>query len=83
ECNLSIKRVYLHAAARNNPANIQNRFDWVSHWTNTDIDFLSNCFFLDESGFHIKMRRSMGWSVKGKKAISPQNGIYEWEGIKS
>lgn len=69
ECNLSIKRAHFHSAARNSAENVQNRYDWVRRWTATDMDFLSNCVFLDESGFHINMRRSMGWSKKGENAI--------------
>lgn len=34
------------------------------------MDFLSDCVFLDESGFHINMRRSVGWSRRGRDPVA-------------
>lgn len=33
------------------------------------MDFMSNCIFIDESGFNINMNRSITWSKKGEQAI--------------
>jgi hypothetical protein len=33
------------------------------------MDYLSNCIFVDESGFDINMRRSCGWSKRGTEAV--------------
>ena len=35
----------------------------------TDMDFTRNCVFLDESAFHINLKRSMAWSKKGTPAV--------------
>ncbi|KAG1051646.1 hypothetical protein G6F43_006157 [Rhizopus delemar] len=48
---------------------IEERFDWVRKWENTDMNFLTNCVFLDESAFDINMKRSRAWSKKGSRAI--------------
>ncbi|CEG82112.1 hypothetical protein RMATCC62417_16234 [Rhizopus microsporus] len=35
----------------------------------TDMNFMTNCVFLDESVFHINLKRSMTWSKKGSPAV--------------
>ncbi|KAI9272358.1 hypothetical protein EDC94DRAFT_498937, partial [Helicostylum pulchrum] len=65
ECNLSFKRVTLHSSERNSKERVQQRFEWVERWTSTDMDYLSNCVFVDESGFDINMRPPSAWSTVG------------------
>lgn len=36
----------------------------------TDMNYLENCVFVDESAFDINMRPPSGWSVKGIPAIT-------------
>ncbi|KAG1170467.1 hypothetical protein G6F70_009073 [Rhizopus microsporus] len=48
---------------------IQERLNWVRKWEKTDMDFTRNCVFLDESAFHINLKRSMAWSRKGTPAV--------------
>ncbi|EIE85106.1 hypothetical protein RO3G_09816 [Rhizopus delemar RA 99-880] len=69
ECNLSFKRVTLRPVARNDTTKIAARLAWVKHWTMTDMNYLGNCVFVDESAFNINMRPSGGWSEKGTPAI--------------
>ncbi|KAG1048041.1 hypothetical protein G6F43_009546 [Rhizopus delemar] len=69
ECNLSFKRVTLRPVARNDTTKIAARLAWVKHWTMTDMNYLGNCVFVDESVFNINMRPSGGWSEKGTPAI--------------
>ncbi|KAG1392301.1 hypothetical protein G6F58_012540 [Rhizopus delemar] len=69
ECNLSLKKADFHSIERNSPAKIEERHDWVRKWKNTDMNFLTNCVFLDESAFDINMKRSRAWSKKGTPAI--------------
>ncbi|CEG75082.1 hypothetical protein RMATCC62417_10188 [Rhizopus microsporus] len=45
------------------------RFDWVHKWECTDMNFRTNCVFLDESTFHINLKRSMAWSKKRLPAV--------------
>ncbi|KAG2207671.1 hypothetical protein INT47_011791 [Mucor saturninus] len=69
ECNLSFKKVTRHPAPRNDPTKIANRIAWVEKWNKTDMDYLENCVFVDESAFDINMRPPGGWSIKGTPAI--------------
>ncbi|CEG83371.1 hypothetical protein RMATCC62417_17300 [Rhizopus microsporus] len=69
ECNLSLKKADFHSIERNSPAKIDERYNWVCKWENTDMNFLTNCVFLDESAFDINMKRSRAWSKKGTCAI--------------
>ncbi|KAG1046675.1 hypothetical protein G6F43_010849 [Rhizopus delemar] len=69
ECNLSLKKAKFQPVDRNSEAKIQERFDWIPKWDETDMDFRKNCVFLDESAFHINMKRSMAWSKKGFIAV--------------
>ncbi|KAG1447278.1 hypothetical protein G6F46_011017 [Rhizopus delemar] len=69
ECNLSLKKADFHSIERNSPAKIEERYNWVNKWENTDMNFLTNCVFLDESAFDINMKRSRAWSKQGTRAI--------------
>jgi transposase len=69
ECNLSLKKAVFHSIERNSSAKIEERHDWVCKWENTDMNFLTNCVFLDESAFDINIKRSRAWSKKGSRAI--------------
>ena len=68
-CNLSLKKARLQPIDRNSEEKIQERLDWVHKWEKTDLDFTRNCVFLDESAFHINLKRSMAWSKKGTPAV--------------
>jgi hypothetical protein len=69
ECNFSLKKADFYSIERNSLAKIEERYDWVRKWENTDMNFLINCVFLDESAFDINMKRSRSWSKKGTRAI--------------
>lgn len=56
--NVSMKKVTLRPVARNEEEWLKKRFDRVQEWSKTDMDFLRNCVFIDESGFNINMRTS-------------------------
>jgi hypothetical protein len=70
ECNLSFKKLTTQPAARNSPTKIQDRKDRVIKWSATDMDYLKNCVFIDESGFNINMRPPSEWALKGKPAVA-------------
>ncbi|KAG0763737.1 hypothetical protein G6F62_004896 [Rhizopus arrhizus] len=70
ECNLLLKKADFHSVERNSPAKIEEQYNWVCKWENTDMNFLTNCVFLEESAFDINMRRSRAWSEKGTRAIA-------------
>ncbi|KAL1932982.1 hypothetical protein VTP01DRAFT_8660 [Rhizomucor pusillus] len=69
ECNLSLKQAEFQSVERNSAEKIEERYDWVCKWEQTDMNFLTNCVFLDESAFHINMKRSMAWSKNGSPAV--------------
>jgi hypothetical protein len=67
--NLSVKKAAFEPEARNSDDNLKTRYEWFMQWKDTNLDFVSNCVFIDEPGFYINMKRSWAWSRKGKKAI--------------
>ncbi|CEG68963.1 hypothetical protein RMATCC62417_05118 [Rhizopus microsporus] len=69
EYNLSLKKADFHSIERNSSAKIEERYDWVCKWQNTDMNFMTNYVFLDESAFDINMKRSRAWSTNGTRAI--------------
>ncbi|KAG0768150.1 hypothetical protein G6F33_003026 [Rhizopus arrhizus] len=69
QCNLSINQAQFHPVERNSEEKIQQRYDWVQKWQQTDLDFTTNCVFLDESAFHINLKRGMAWSKKDTPAV--------------
>ncbi|KAG1178471.1 hypothetical protein G6F70_001358 [Rhizopus microsporus] len=64
DLKLSKSTIYNFPVDRNGEEKIQERFDWVRKWERTDMDFRANCIFLNESAFHINLKRSMTWSKK-------------------
>ncbi|KAI8875098.1 hypothetical protein K501DRAFT_203330 [Backusella circina FSU 941] len=69
KCCVSIKQSRFHSVERNSSEKIQERFDWVTRWQKTDMDYATNCVFIDEAAFHINLKRSFGWSKKGNRTI--------------
>jgi hypothetical protein len=68
ESALSFKKAYFYSTERNLPEKIQERYEWVVRWSNIDLDFENNCIFLDESAFHINLKRTMAWYKKGDES---------------
>ncbi|KAK4517023.1 uncharacterized protein ATC70_000351 [Mucor velutinosus] len=69
KCHFSLKRAHFHSVERNSPEKIEERYNWVKQWQETDMDFTSNCVFIDEAAFHINMKRNYAWSGKGKRTV--------------
>ncbi|KAI8877485.1 hypothetical protein K501DRAFT_41512 [Backusella circina FSU 941] len=65
-CGMSVKRALFRPAERNSDTKIEARFQWVTELLKTDIDYMTNCVFIDESGFNINMKRSMAWAPVGE-----------------
>ncbi|KAG0743707.1 hypothetical protein G6F57_006373 [Rhizopus arrhizus] len=68
KCRISLKKAYFHSVERNSFENIERRYKWIKIWMETDIDYLSNCIFIDEAAFHIGMKRTVAWSKIGSRA---------------
>lgn len=68
KCRISLNKAHLHSVDRNAPENLDNRFNWVTRWMQTDMDYLSHCVFIDQAAFHINMKRTVAWSRGGSRA---------------
>ena len=69
KCKITFKQARLQSVERNSPEKIEERYQWVKRWAETDMDFTSNCVFIDEAAFHINLRRNYSWSKEGDRAI--------------
>ncbi len=49
KCRISLKRAHFHSVERNCSGKIEERFQWVKRWMETNIDNASNCMFIDEA----------------------------------
>ena len=54
---------------RNSPDKIKERYYRVQEWDQTNMNILTNCLFLDESAFHINIKRTRAWSTVGTPAV--------------
>ncbi|GAA5802305.1 hypothetical protein HPULCUR_007769 [Helicostylum pulchrum] len=70
KCRIILKRAHFHSVERSSLDKNEERHDWVQRWLRTDMDYTSNCIFIDESAFHINMKRSFAWSRKGERAVA-------------
>ncbi|KAI8973052.1 hypothetical protein BDB01DRAFT_729622, partial [Pilobolus umbonatus] len=61
KCALSLKKAHFHATEKNTPLNIENRYNWIVRWGRTEMNYSSNCVFVDECAFQVTMKRSMAW----------------------
>ncbi|CEP07372.1 hypothetical protein [Parasitella parasitica] len=49
---------------------IEKRYTWATEMVTTDMDFLKNCVFIDESAFSINLKRTCGWARKGGTPVA-------------
>ncbi|KAG0833192.1 hypothetical protein G6F29_007580 [Rhizopus arrhizus] len=69
KCRITFKKAHLQPVERNTPEKIKQRYEWVKRWMETDLDFTSNCVFIDEAAFHINLKRNFSWSKEGSCAV--------------
>lgn len=75
-CSSTLKRLYRIVEERNAPRTILQRKNIISEWIkDSNMDYTSNCVFVDEAGFNMHLRRNFGRSKKGvpPKAVIPTN----------
>jgi transposase/transposase-like protein len=72
DCALTMKKAHFEPKERNSDQSIKKRYNWAVDVRNTDMDYQSNCIFIDESAFHINLSRTMAWSQKGTRAVVVQ-----------
>ncbi|ORX53482.1 hypothetical protein DM01DRAFT_1287811, partial [Hesseltinella vesiculosa] len=63
--HLTFKRVSYQPEARNKENNLTNRFNWATEWTSSDMNYMTNCVFIDEAAFSINLRPHSGYAKKG------------------
>jgi hypothetical protein len=66
DMGFTFKRAAFHSLKRNDEGAIEVRYEWAKKIVESDMSFLKNCVFIDESGFHINMNRSGAWARKGE-----------------
>ncbi|EIE89631.1 hypothetical protein RO3G_14342 [Rhizopus delemar RA 99-880] len=69
KCRITFKKAHLQPVERNRPEKIEQRYEWVKKWMETDLDFTSNCVFIDEAVFHINLKRNFSWPKEGSRAV--------------
>jgi transposase len=69
KCRITFKKAHLQPVERNTPEKIKQRYEWVKRWMETDLDFTSNCVFIDVAAFHINLKRNFSWSKEGSRAV--------------
>lgn len=69
KCSISFKKAHFHSVERNSPQKIEKRYQWVQGYMKTDLNYNTNCIFIDESAFHINLKRNFAWSKKRTRAI--------------
>jgi hypothetical protein len=69
KCGLSLKESKLYTLTRDAPRTLKLRFDIITQWKATGVDYMANCVFMDESGFNAHQIRKRAWSRIGEPAI--------------
>ncbi|KAI9006609.1 hypothetical protein CLU79DRAFT_690787, partial [Phycomyces nitens] len=59
---------------QNDSTKISKSIAWVEERNKTDMDYLENWIFVDESGLDINTRHSGGWSTKDTPVIVTKSG---------
>ncbi|KAI9473379.1 hypothetical protein BDB00DRAFT_738318, partial [Zychaea mexicana] len=75
-CSLTLKRLNKLLAARNAPTTIETRVARINEWmADLEMDYATNCVFVDEAGFNMHLRGNFGQSIKGTtaKQVVPLN----------
>jgi hypothetical protein len=69
DMGFTFKKAQFHSLKRNDDETIEKRYQWAIEMRKTDINFLKNCVFIDESGFHINMKRTQAWAPQGETPV--------------
>lgn len=61
-CNTSLKRAQFRPTECNSDTKVETTFKWVAKLLETDIDYMTICIFIDDSGFSNDLKGSMVWA---------------------
>ena len=70
DVEFAFKRAAFYSLKRNDEGAIEARYEWAKKIVESDMSFLKNCIFIDESGFHINMNRSGAWTGKRETPVA-------------
>lgn len=70
--SLTLEKLNKLLAKRNSPRTIEQINEWKA---NPEMDYTTNCVFVDEAGFNMHLRRNFGRSNRGipTKQVAPSN----------
>lgn len=78
KCCISLKQASKYTAERDSPRTLDLRRHIVTQWKAVSVNFLKNCVFIDEAGFHSQTMRGPVWSKVGEPAkvkVHNQKGV--------
>ncbi|OAD70560.1 Homeodomain-like DNA binding domain-containing transcription factor [Phycomyces blakesleeanus NRRL 1555(-)] len=79
KCALTMKKLEKLPEKRDDANTIEMRRDRILEWQQlADFNYLSNCVFIDEAGFNMRIKRTFGRSVSGtpaKTTVPTQRGV--------
>ena len=75
--HFTFKNIIREPFALNKAWMIDKRYDYVSLINRSDIDYYSNCIFIDEAGFQIDMSPLYDWAPSGVTPVSRVSGKSE------
>lgn len=55
ECNIKVLKTE-GPSRKDIKMNLQNRIQWVNHWSNTDLDYMKNCVFIECARLDVVMK---------------------------
>lgn len=68
-CRITLKRAGNYPERRTNEETKQMRADYIKQHVNEgNLNYQTNCVFIDEASFNASMRRNYAWSEVGKPA---------------
>ncbi|CAO3626676.1 unnamed protein product [Cunninghamella echinulata] len=62
DLGFTFKMAQFHTLQRNDEEVIEKRYNWMNEINNSEVNYLRNRVFIDESGFHNNMKRSQAWA---------------------
>jgi transposase len=75
KCNIHISRKFVRPLKKNNEEVIEERFTWAHSWSETDLNYATNCVFLGEAEFYIDTKRSVPWHKPNKQDIEDNTRV--------
>lgn len=59
QCYISTEQERIHSVKISSEEKIQQRYNWVQKWQQTELNFTMTCVFLDKLTFHTNLEQNM------------------------